>query len=873
MTSTQSTDSGVVALPASMQTLLDRYTERTLTVQERLVLAHATPNVRCEALRIFFEKNDAAVALEYVLANNGASPRSHGGSARASRSGSTATAVTTPRALQSLSANTIAAAASAVKERIPTATATAAIKKLTPGVAAAPSPVAKLAHRPRRTSAARREESVCTLVTVSSMSSTERDDDEDGAGGGARRWHASAEAADGESAAAAADMPPTTTRRTHTSCAQAGAVPVVPTLALDVALRQRHDCTAAAAVAAAAPGAEAQLLVGTGDVPAEATRKTVAAKWVEVHADPAAAAAPATAPAAAAAACHGADKVEPAPTELSYHRSSPSPSCAAPSMTSHTCNTDWAALIAAAARAPPPPPPLPVEVEEAAAVTAQRPTTPTSPRQGRRTPSTAAACATGSVTETRATAERRSGGSATQPLPLRTPRRSLDGATRASRDVPLPPSASRRASGAAPGQRGVAWDASTGTYITHPNQRRRQLLAAKHGGGGGGGSDGTAALETPAALRACFVRTASAAAPTPTPFARLRSAVSAVPPPPPPKVAAQAAVDGASAARTRARPAAVADTPSRTKRTGAATRAAPPLMSPPPAMVPIVASPRLATYQRLRSGHVPERFVVHGRGGEGTKLQRLGSQHPPPRTPATAHDAAAAAAAAAGSGSPSKLRRIASATPATPAAATAATGTARLERYYSMMRGGGVEVVEEVVEVVETLQPIARVPCPSAIRTPRSTRCRVPPPTRAGWGEEAVAASPASARGSATATAPVPPAHCSVFERLSSNYYDVYASATALESNSPPPPVTASPRGGRVAHERHQPPAHRRRHVSAPAGSRRPRRAGASSSSPAVTRQVRMSPGELVDREPVHTTAPPASNVFARSNTSRYLLF
>ncbi|KAG5503713.1 hypothetical protein JIQ42_05936 [Leishmania sp. Namibia] len=260
---------GGVPLPASMQTLLDRYADRRLTSKERLVLAQATPNVRCEALRIFFELNDASAGVEYVLANGGVSPRSHGGTgAGASRcSGSAATATASAsgsataasKALQLLPTNTLttprtvakshATAASAARRPVTAAAATAstAVKDrarkstdtsraiVTVNRSTARSPAARAGSCSRRSSAARRSDSVCTVVTVSSMSS-------EGSGDKDERRPTAMAAREQE---LQADNPRTVALRSRVSRDTTETTttgPVVPALPLDIILRQHGRC-------------------------------------------------------------------------------------------------------------------------------------------------------------------------------------------------------------------------------------------------------------------------------------------------------------------------------------------------------------------------------------------------------------------------------------------------------------------------------------------------------------------------------------------------------------------------------------------------------------------------------------------------------
>jgi hypothetical protein len=231
----EDTTTTTVALPASMQTLVERYTDRSLTNEERCVLAKATPNVRCEALRIFFEMNDAAAAVEYVLhhhsnssSSNTPAPSSQrhsgehdsgsnsirqsvssrtAGRFKASRSATNAASsaphsATAQRALGPLSTNaqhfsSNKPAAEGKKAGKPTAASLTLgnlplAADITEGVAPTPMNQKMLqppslsgngggagpnsGSRPRRVSAARRGESMCTLVTVSSMSDNDEDE-------------------------------------------------------------------------------------------------------------------------------------------------------------------------------------------------------------------------------------------------------------------------------------------------------------------------------------------------------------------------------------------------------------------------------------------------------------------------------------------------------------------------------------------------------------------------------------------------------------------------------------------------------------------------------------------------------------------------
>lgn len=288
--SVENVDGGdaAVVLPASMQTLLDRYTERPLTTAERLTLARATPNVRCEALRLFFEMNDAAAAVAFVLRHGGATPasstqrqsenRRHSQSSTASsvqHSGHNRKSTTSSNdaarakkparpspaghaALQPLALNT--PNTSSVKPNTEVKQDVAAQRDLLDapespqqvgGVVNAESPAPTplkqrllrppslsatggpaSGSRPRRFSATRRGESMCTLVTVSSMS------DEDAPEVEEQEDHA---------------MPPTVTLRSHegrssssTAAGAAAAVPQVPALVLDAVLKPNSEPVSAA---------------------------------------------------------------------------------------------------------------------------------------------------------------------------------------------------------------------------------------------------------------------------------------------------------------------------------------------------------------------------------------------------------------------------------------------------------------------------------------------------------------------------------------------------------------------------------------------------------------------------------------------------
>ncbi|KPI86845.1 hypothetical protein ABL78_4081 [Leptomonas seymouri] len=247
--SAENTRSDDIVLPASMQTLLDRYTERTLTQAERATLAKAAPNVRCEALRIFFQMNDAAAAVEYVL-RSGSIPASssqrHSGDSSCNTSNSTVmhSKSATKSTPQSPTASTTAALKAVLKPLSTNAASlstykpradTKIITALSPAVLATdPSPCTdnmtespavtpmkqktlrppslsvggagpNSGSRPRRMSAARRGESMCTLVTVSSMSDSDDDGDEE----------LSRRDAEEERLLRDEDMPPTVTLRSQ----------------------------------------------------------------------------------------------------------------------------------------------------------------------------------------------------------------------------------------------------------------------------------------------------------------------------------------------------------------------------------------------------------------------------------------------------------------------------------------------------------------------------------------------------------------------------------------------------------------------------------------------------------------------------------
>ncbi|CAC9481482.1 hypothetical protein conserved [Leishmania donovani] len=945
------TDSSSVTLPASMQTLLQRYTDRKLTEEERLILAHATPNVRCEALRIFFEMNDAAAGVEYVLANSGASPRSHGGtSARASRSGGTSTTapaaapvLAASKALKSLSTNTLNAANAGAKSR--DAAASGANRPLAAsapsgnaafrdevrkpagtGRAVVPasgstalSPAAKAGSCLHRTRVARSGESVCTLVTVSSMSSEDSGDD--------------AELRPAETPAreegAEAVMPPTVTLRSRDPRANAGAaavVPAVPLLALHAVLKQHgsnsnssasspsagvahSECrpsvspamtntTTAAATAqprdvspsivpppgcqrlspavpkpsttatAAAPGstpAAPPSLPSTAHEDAgddEEPRKTVAAKPTGYYANPTAThTSPVPHPRqpcyaglvdSKPTAVRGAHRRDRTSTfgepqggvdvdyrELPCNHSSPSPSWTPPSLAGSgavsKCGTDWAALVAAAPAPQLPTVPAVVTTEPAAAVpaspwkdhrTAPKEAADTTPASGLCSPRLPTEASRDQPKRTRgsgfddtATAANnsdRAGKTQQSPraprVPLTDRKREAEGSDSHSPcnvrhpgsgtpqlSPPPPPS---KLGGASPIKRGAAWDETTGMYITHPNQLRRQraarsvataaltarLSAAVCGVSG-------SAMEPPDTLHYHFARTASStpdsalltSMPTATAAAHAAGSV------PLGRLCSSAVHIAGGADATSARSWAAALPSSKddkqkkrkqeTKRakvlTGASTWKRPietkktaTALAVSPAVVPIVASPRLTRYQRVCCEDVPVKYDFYGHSGKTIMLQRQASQYPTQML------------AAAASGSPSKPHRTASASQTVRSAAP----VARTERCYSVMKGGGVEVVE-----VETAQPSAQAPCPSTIRTPRSARFRPQQHPRGLVGEPAAAM--VSARGSAAeracqapgaavpvCAALVPPAHCSVFERLTSNYYDVYSSEVALQA-------------------------------------------------------------------------------------------
>lgn len=536
-------------------------------------------------------------------------------------------------------------------------------------------------------------------------------------------------------------------------------------------------------------------------------------------------------------------------------------------------------------------------------------------------------------------------------LPPRTPRVSFeDGSTRrtgsggVSGIARMSPRGSQQSStggGASPDKRGVAWDAATGTYITHPNQLRRQLsrnalvmdapasaraTAAAAAGPAASAKPaapaaarsvavcaaGASALETPSTLRYYFSRTASTAASadhaataaanskpaqgspafarTPTAvvsaggaaaagFGRLCSSAahlssgSAAGAPSSGKAAAPAAAKAAAKfpssgsyakSEPTARRAAALNTPrsargaaaGSSKKPGTAARA----LAPPPVIVPIKPSPRVMEYQRLRSGFAMPAANVYCHGGEVIALQRQASHlHALQQAIVASPDA-----------SPNKLHRTAT-------AAAAAGSAVRLERHYSMMHGGGVEVVE----VEAASPPHQRTPPASALRTPRTARplaaSHLPPPSR-----ESDDTSRMSARrhggtlgdGAGDALGPVPAAQCGVFERLASNYYAVYSSATALQAVSSPPPVTAWPRTGR----RGQQSAGHRRNASAPAAGSRGRRPPPQRAAAAPAfRDAWLNPREMDGEAEMEVRQPcgkaPAPAAFARSNTSRYLTF
>ncbi|CBZ25646.1 conserved hypothetical protein [Leishmania mexicana MHOM/GT/2001/U1103] len=989
----ESTDASGVTLPASMQTLLQRYTDRKLTEQERLLLAHATPNVRCEALRIFFEMNDAAAGVEYVLANSGASPRSHGGtSARASRSGGTTTTTTTAsaaapvlaasKALKSLSTNTLAAAASGAKRplgawaptgnaalrdevRKPTGTGRAVMPA---SGSTAPSPVAKAGSCLHRTRVTRSGESVCTLVTVSSMSSEDSDDDAE-----LRPTKTPAREEGAE-----AVMPPTVTLRSRDSRANAGAaaaVLAVPLLALDAVLKQHGSTSNSSASSPSAgvahserrssvspamtnttivavelqardvspsvvpppgcqrlsPAAPKPSTTATAAAPGstpvaplslpstayeggdydEEPRKTVAAKPMECYANHTATH---TAPVPHPRQRYYAGFADSKPTAVrcAHRRDCTSPSWTPPSLAGSgavsVCGTDWAALVAAAPAPQLPTPPAVVATKrEAAAPVSPREdhrpapeeatdTTPASGLCSPRLPTKASndqpRTTRGSGSGDTATAANNSGGAGKTQQPPRTPRvpvadrkREAEGSDSHSPcngrhpdtgtpQLPPPPPPSKLG-GASPIKRGAAWDETTGMYITHPNQLRRQraahsvataALTARPSAAVCGVSG--SALEPPDTLHYHFARTASS-----TPVSALLTSV------PTATAAAHAAglvplgrlcssavhiAGGADSMPARSWTAALPSSKDdkkkkrkpETKRAKALTEA--PTWKRPietkktatalatyPAVAPVVASPRVTGYQRVCSEDVPVKYDFCGHSGGTLMLQRQASRYP------------AQMLAAAASGSPRKPHRTASASQTV----RSAVPVARIERCYSMMEGGGVEVAE-----VETAPLSAHAPCHSTIRTPRSARFRAQQHPRGLVGEPAAAM--VSARGSAAdRTCQVPPAHCSVFERLTSNYYDVYSSEVALQATSPPP-VTAFRRGCRSDQEHRR--SARRRHFSAPAASPR----GHLVRRPATARLARegcLSTEEIVACEQKRTTAS-SSSAFARSSASCYLV-
>ncbi|CAG9572529.1 conserved hypothetical protein [Leishmania major strain Friedlin] len=1031
MSCRRSTDSSSVTLPASMQTLLQRYTDRKLTKEERLVLAHATPNVRCEALRLFFEMNDAAAGVEYVLASSGASPRSHGGiSARASRSGGTTTTASAAapvlaasKALKSLSTNTLTAANAGAK---PSAAAASGANR--PLAASAPtgnvafrdevrkptgtgravvpasgstalSPVAKAGSCLHRTRVARSGESVCTLVTVSSMSSEDSDD-------AAELRLAKTPAKEG----AEAVMPPTVTPRSRDSRANAGAaavVPAVPLLALDAVLKPHGSnsnssasfpsagvvhserrssvsptmtntttvtvtaqpravspsvvpppgcqhlspaapkpsttVTAAAPVSTpvAPPSLPSTVHEDAGDD--EGPRKTVAAKPMGYYANPTAMhTAPVPHPRqqcyvgfvdskpTAVRGTHRRDRtstlghpqggVDVAYRELPRNHSNPSPSCTPPSLAGSgavsVCGTDWAALVAAAPAPQLPTVPAAMATKPAAAVPASpwkdhlpapKEATDVTPASGLCSPRLPAEASHDQPNRTHgsrfgdtATAASNSGGAGKAQQPPRTPRVPLtdrkreaegsDGHSPCNVQNPdsgtpqlSPPPPPSKLGGASPIKRGAAWDETTGMYITHPNQLRRQraarsvataALTARPFAAVCGVSD--SALEPPDTLHYHFARTASLtpASALPTSMPTTTAAAHAAGSVPLRRLCSPAVhlAGGADATSVRSRAAALPSSKDNKQKkrkqetkwakalTGASTwkraietRKTATALAASLVVAPVVASPRLAGYQRLCREDVPIKYDFHGHSGETIMLQRQASQYPTQML------------AAVTSGPPSKPHRTASASQTVRSAAP----VARTERYYSMMKGGGVEVVE-----VETAQPSAQAPCPSTIRTPRSARFRVQQRPRRLVGEPAAAM--VSARGSAAertcqvpgAAAPVcaglmPPAHCDVFERLTSNYYDVYSSEVVLQATSPPT-VTAFPRGCRSSQEHRR--SARRRQFSAPAASPRGRLVRC----PATARVARdgcLRAEEMAECERERTTAP-AARAFARSNTS-----
>ncbi|GET87855.1 hypothetical protein, conserved [Leishmania tarentolae] len=1019
----QTTDCNNVTLPASMQTLLQRYTDRKLTEQERVALAHATPNVRCEALRIFFEMNDAAAGVEYVLANSGASARSYGGaSARASRSGgsaATASVAAPSKALEPLPTNVPTAANAGAKSTTPAASGakrplgdsaptgkvavrdevrqrTGTRRAVVPvSGSMALSPVARARSCSHRTRVARSGESVCTLVTVSSMSSDDGDDTDDDAD------FRPADTSTKEEQSGA-DMPPTVTLRSRDSRRNAGATAApstVPLLALDAVLMQRGsnsdsstsspsagvthgesllsvsaamtNTTTAAAKAkprdashSAAPPLGRNRLSTTVSKPSttataapplpstvhesasydDEPRKTVAAKptgyytnltakhttpaphpqqqqYTIDHADPK--------PTAVRGACrHDCTPtfrdpqggVDFACTERPRKQRSPSPSCMPPSPVGSGAlsvrGTDWAALVAAA-----PAPQLPTVPSLMTTKPAAVPATPQTdncsvPKEAAATTPASSCCASrapnkvshdqskttpGSGSDSTVTTTN-SRGAVGKTQQLRTPRmpladrkREAEGSDHHSlgnfrhldNDTPQlpPPPPPPKLGGASPIKRGVAWDETTGMYITHPNQLRRQRAARIVATApltvspsslvrGASGSS----LEPPDTLHYCFARTASSplasALPTSTPTAaatvhaagsvplgRLCSSV----------VHITGGTEATSAqSLASALPLMKGDKQKKRKRatkrakalTGAPAwkkpiegKKAATTRAPSPTVVPIVVIPRSIGYQRLCGGDMPVKQDIYGYSGETIMLQRQASQFPPPMLAASAND------------SPNKSHRTA---PGNQTARCAAP-TAPVERYYSMMKGGGVEVVD-----VETAQTNVHAPCPSAIRTPRSSRFSAQQRAR-GLLEEPAApmvsgrgiAAERTCQGHAAAVpvraGAVPPAHCNVFERLTSNYYDVYASEVALQATSPRP-VAALQRGCRSTQE-HRRPA-RRRHLSAPAARAR----GLLVRRPATALVER---GGCLTREGMPVceqgrTTTPASCMFARSNTSSY---
>lgn len=648
------------------------------------------------------------------------------------------------------------------------------------------------------------------------------------------------------------------------------------------------------------------------------------------------------------------DEVELAYTELSCGHSSASPSCVAPSVASGgaTKNAmDWAALVASV-RAP--------QLLAPGATSL-----PSAARKGRRTTTTTAAVAPavcaphtprGSTATTAAApsqlcrtprgsqeegdgptaAKRKSGGGAKNnntavAAAAATSKKSAAGTrqrqTRRKRlsgqcDTPgssssavaaphnaaalMTPDKSQICStNASPLKRGVAWDDTTGMYITHPNQRRRQLAAAAAAAESTATAAtpphaampslairaaGASALDTPDVLRAYFGRTPSTAVmaaaegevTTPRPhmgvgvppsnplvFGRLCSAASHL------------AVSRNDGSRRCAKNIAKTPHPAAAKRKPA-TRGSPITSTTDRILrkkrtkpTPVVATPRPhnapppsatagamsnTNYARLRSGYpAVQPHDVYREGGEVISLQRQASQY---------HAALYA--------STETLRRIASAVPAIRRATE-----------------GGEDTIVRAADEIQLGGPIY---CPSTIRSPRTARTSREGETAAAYNSDRNnnggwlsargplyhrSASnyhphpvpPHSSNISGGGGAPVPTVQCDVFERLTSNYYAVYSSAAALQTAT----LLTSPRGGRVARYGAGGGAHsaRRRHMSAPAARRAARRNPypalregwlSPDGKVAATRRVEVEATEEVEAAPA-----PAENVFTRSNTSRYL--